>query len=160
MARDRLFFKGLAKVSPRTHVPIRSLVVLGIWSSVLALSGSYDELTDAAVFALTLFYAFVAGSVFIFRHRLPDTHRPYRTWGYPVVPIVYLAVTTWLLGRIAWDARSEMSATIGLFSGGHPVSALQESLKAPPLASLIFILLGLPVYLILSRQKGGRVNEE
>ena len=156
MARDRLFFKGLAKVSPRTHVPIRSLVVLGIWSSVLALSGSYDELTDAAVFALTLFYAFVAGSVFIFRHRLPDTHRPYRTWGYPVVPIVYLAVTTWLLGRIAWDARSEMSATIGLFSGGHPVSALQESLKAPPLASLIFILLGLPVYLILSRQKGGK----
>ena len=160
MARDRLFFKGLAKVSPRTHVPIRSLVVLGIWSSVLALSGSYDQLTDAAIFALTLFYAFVAGSVFIFRHRLPDTHRPYRTWGYPVVPIVYLAVTTWLLGRIAWDARSEMSATIGLFSGGHPVSALQESLKAPPLASLIFILLGLPVYLILSRQKGGRVNEE
>ena len=160
MARDRLFFKGLAKVSPRTHVPIRSLVVLGIWSSVLALSGSYDQLTDAAIFALTLFYAFVAGSVFIFRHRLPDTHRPYRTWGYPVVPIVYLAVTTWLLGRIAWDARSEMSATIGLFSGGHPVSALAESLKAPPLASLIFILLGLPVYLILSRQKGGRVNEE
>ena len=160
MARDRLFFKGLAKVSPRTHVPIRSLVVLGIWSSVLALSGSYDQLTDAAVFALTLFYAFVAGSVFIFRRRLPDTHRPYRTWGYPVVPVVYLAVTTWLLGRIVWDARPEMSATIGLLLGGHPVSALAESVKAPPLASLIFILLGLPVYLILSRQRGGRVNEE
>ena len=159
MARDRLFFKGLAKVSPRTHVPIRSLVVLGIWSSVLALSGSYDQLTDAAVFALTLFYAFVAGSVFIFRHRLPDTHRPYRTWGYPVVPVVYLAVTTWLLGRIVWDARPEMSATIGLLLEGHPVSALAESVKAPPLASLIFILLGLPVYLILSRQRGG-VNEE
>jgi len=159
MARDRLFFKGLAKVSPRTHVPIRSLVVLGIWSSVLALSGSYDQLTDAAVFALTLFYAFVAGSVFIFRRRLPDTHRPYRTWGYPVVPVVYLAVTTWLLGRIVWDARPEMSATIGLLLGGHPVSALAESVKAPPLASLIFILLGLPVYLILSRQRGG-VNEE
>ena len=154
MARDRLFFKGLAKVSPRTHVPIRSLVVLGIWSSVLALSGSYDQLTDAAVFALTLFYAFVAGSVFIFRRRLPDTHRPYRTWGYPVVPVVYLAVTTWLLGRIVWDARPEMSATIGLLLGGHPVSALAESVKAPPLASLIFILLGLPVYLILSRQRG------
>ena len=155
MARDRLFFKGLAKVSPRTHVPIRSLVVLGIWSSVLALSGSYDQLTDAAVFALTLFYAFVAGSVFIFRRRLPHTHRPYRTWGYPVVPVVYLAVTTWLLGRIVWDARPEMSATIGLLLEGHPVSALAESVKAPPLASLIFILLGLPVYLILSRQRGG-----
>jgi APA family basic amino acid/polyamine antiporter len=160
MARDRLFFKGLAKVSPRTHVPIRSLIALGIWSSLLALSGSYDQLTDAAVFALTLFYAFVAGSVFIFRRYMPDTHRPYRTWGYPVVPIVYLTVTTWLLGRIVWDARPAMSATIALFLAGHPISALAESLKAPPLASLIFILLGLPVYLILSRQKGGRVNEE
>src|SRR2546421_1647957 len=159
MARDRLFFKGLAKVSPRTHVPIRSLVVLGIWSSVLALSGSYDELTDAAIFALTLFYAFVAGSIFIFRRRLPDAHRPYRTWGYPFVPIVYLAVTTWLLGRIVWDARSEMSTTIGLFLSAHPISALAASLKAPPLASLIFILLGLPVYLILSRQKRN-VNEK
>ena len=159
MARDRLFFKGLSKVSPHTHVPIRSLVVLGIWSSVLALSGSYDQLTDAAVFALTLFYAFVAGSVFIFRRRMPDTHRPYRTWGYPVVPIVYLVVVAWLLGRIAWDARSAISATIGLFLAGHPILALAESIKAPPLASLIFILLGLPVYLILSRQKR-RVNEE
>src|SRR5213080_2315323 len=154
MARDRLFFQGLAKVSPHTHVPIRSLVALGIWSSVLTLSGSYDTLTDSAVFALTLFYAFVAGSVFIFRRRMPDAHRPYRTWGYPVVPVVYLAVTTWLLGRIVWDARTEMSATIGLLLGGHPVSALAESVKAPPLASLIFILLGLPVYLILSRQRG------
>ena len=153
MARDRLFFKGLSRISPRTHVPIRSLVVLGIWSSVLALSGSYDQLTDAAVFALTLFYAFVAGSIFIFRRRLPDVHRPYRTWGYPFVPIVYLAVTTFLLGRIVWDARPAMSATIGLFLAAHPISALAESLKAPPLASLIFILLGLPVYLILSRRQ-------
>jgi APA family basic amino acid/polyamine antiporter len=159
MARDRLFFKGLSKISPRTRVPIRSLVVLGIWSSVLALSGSYDQLTDAAVFALTLFYAFVAGSIFIFRRRLPDVHRPYRTWGYPVVPIVYLTVTACLLGRIVWDARSAMSTTIGLFLAGHPISALAESVKAPPLASLVFILLGLPVYLILSRQKR-RVNEE
>ncbi len=134
-------------------------MVLGVWSSVLALSGSYDQLTDAAVFALTLFYAFVAGSVFIFRRRMPDTHRPYRTWGYPFVPIVYLAVTTWLLGRIVWDARPAMSATIGLFVAGHPILALAESLKAPPLASLIFILLGLPVYLILSRQNRS-VNEK
>src|SRR5437763_42858 len=159
MARDRLFFQGLAKVSPNSHVPIRSLVALGIWSSVLTLSGSYDTLTDSAIFALTLFYAFVAGSVFIFRRRLPDTHRPYRTWGYPVVPIVYLVVVAWLLGRIVWDARPAMSATIGLFLAAHPISALAESIKAPPLASLIFILLGLPVYLILSRHKG-RVTEK
>jgi APA family basic amino acid/polyamine antiporter len=159
MARDRLFFRGLSKVSPRTRVPIRSLIVLGIWSSVLALSGSYDQLTDAAIFALTLFYAFVAAAVFVFRRRMPDTPRPYRTWGYPIVPIVYLVVTAWLLLRIVWDAGPAMSATVQLLVSGHPLAALAESLKAPPLASLLFLILGLPVYLVLSRQSGNK-NEE
>ena len=159
MARDRLFFRGLAKVSPRTRVPIRSLIVLGIWSSVLALSGSYDQLTDAAIFALTLFYAFVAAAVFVFRRRLPDAPRPYRTWGYPVVPIVYLVVTAWLLLRIVWDAGPAMSSTIRLFGSGHPLAALAESINAPPLASLLFLIIGLPVYFILSRQSG-KTHEE
>lgn len=128
MARDGLFFQGLAKVSPRTHVPIRSLVVLGIWSSVLALSGSYDTLTDSAIFALTLFYAFVAGSVFIFRRRLPDAPRPYRTWGYPVVPIIFLVVTSWLILTTIWNTPKQSAIGLGL------------------------ILIGLPVYLIWAKQ--------
>jgi APA family basic amino acid/polyamine antiporter len=158
MARDGLFFKGLSKISPRTHVPIRSLVVLGIWASVLALSGSYDQLTDAAIFALTLFYAFVAAAVFVFRRTMPAAPRPYRTWGYPVVPVIYLVVTAWLLARIVWDSRPAMSATFQLLLSGHPLAALTESIKAPPLASLVFIIIGLPVYLILSRQ-ARRTNE-
>src|SRR5204863_6595387 len=136
MARDRLFFKGLAKVSPRTHVPIRSLVVLGIWSSVLALSGSYDQLTDSAIFALTIFYAFVAGSVFIFRRRLPDAPRPYRTWGYPVVPAIFLIVTAWLILRTIWDNPKQSAIGLGL------------------------ILIGLPVYLIWSKRDRVRAADE
>jgi APA family basic amino acid/polyamine antiporter len=128
MARDRLFFAGLAKLSPRTHVPIRSLVVLGIWSGVLALSGSYDTLTDSAIFALTLFYAFVAGSVFIFRRRMPNAARPYRTWGYPVVPIVFLLVNAWLISTTIWNTPKQSAIGLGL------------------------ILIGLPVYLIWSKR--------
>src|SRR5262249_25162208 len=135
MARDRLFFKALSKLSPHTHVPIRSVVVLGIWSSVLALSGSYDTLTDSAIFALTLFYAFVAGSVFIFRRRLPDAARPYRTWGYPVVPVIFLAVTTWLILTTIWNTPKQSAIGLAL------------------------ILIGLPVYLIWSR-RDRRLNEE
>jgi len=135
MARDRLFFEGLSKVSPRTHVPIRSLVVLGIWSGVLTLSGSYDTLTDSAIFALTLFYAFVAGSVFIFRRRLPDAPRPYRTWGYPVVPILFLVVTAWLILTTIWNTPKQSAIGLGL------------------------ILVGLPVYLIWSR-RDRRMNEK
>ena len=121
MARDRLFFQGLAKVSPHTHVPIRSLVALGIWSGVLALSGSYDTLTDSAIFALTLFYAFVAGSVFIFRRRLPDAPRPYRTWGYPVVPIVFLVVTAWLILTTIWNTPKQSAIGLGLMVIGLPI---------------------------------------
>src|SRR6266852_2180002 len=128
MARDGLFFKSLAKISPRTRVPIRSLIALGIWSSVLALSGSYDTLTDSAIFALTLFYAFVAGSVFVFRRRLPDAPRPYRTWGYPVVPIAFLLVTAWLILRTIWDQPKQSAIGLGL------------------------ILIGLPVYLIWAKR--------
>ena len=136
MARDRLFFEGLAKVSPRTRVPIRSLVVLGIWSGVLALSGSYDTLTDSAIFALTLFYAFVAASVFIFRRRMPDTPRPYRTWGYPVVPIVFLVVTAWLILTTIWNTPKQSAIGLGL------------------------ILIGLPVYLIWSKRDRVRAADE
>src|SRR6266545_6317546 len=121
MARDRLFFQGLAKVSPRTHVPIRSLVVLGVWSCVIALSGSYDQLTDSAIFALTLFYAFVAGSVFIFRRRMPNAPRPYRTWGYPIVPIVFIVVDAWLIFRTIWDNPKQSAIGLGLILIGLPV---------------------------------------
>jgi len=121
MARDRLFFQGLGKLSPRTHVPVRPLIVQGIWAAVLVLAGSYDVLTDVAVFALTMFYALVAGSVFIFRRRMPDAPRPYRTIGYPVVPILFLIVTTWLILTTIWNAPFQSSIGLALILLGVPV---------------------------------------
>jgi APA family basic amino acid/polyamine antiporter len=128
LARDGLFFKSLAHVSPRTHVPVRSLIVLAFWASVLALSGSFDTLTDYAIFALTLFYALVAASVFIFRKRLPDAERTYRVWGYPFVPIIFLIVSTWLI--VQTISSNPRQSGIGL----------------------ALILLGLPVYWLLARR--------
>jgi basic amino acid/polyamine antiporter, APA family len=121
MARDRLFFSGLARLSPRTHVPVRSLIVLAVWSSVLALSGSYDVLTDYAIFALTMFYAVTAGAVFVFRRRLPDVERPYRTWGYPVVPVLFIAVSTWLILTTIWNTPTQSGAGLLLIVIGLPV---------------------------------------
>ncbi len=65
----------MTEETPRTHVPVRSLIVLAFWSCVVALSGSFDTLTDYAIFALTLFYLLVAASVFIFRKHQPDAER-------------------------------------------------------------------------------------
>src|ERR1041384_6089221 len=97
LAKDGLIVKSLAQVSPRTHVPIRALIVQCFWACVVALSGEYDTLTDYAIFALTLFYALVAASIFIFRRRLPEAERTYRGWGFPFVPILFVVVWGGLL---------------------------------------------------------------
>jgi APA family basic amino acid/polyamine antiporter len=93
MAREGLFFKGLARLSARSSVPVRALLAQGTWASLLAISGTYDKLTDSVIFASWLFYGLVAGSVFVFRRTRPDAPRPFRTPGYPLVPIVFLLAT-------------------------------------------------------------------
>src|SRR5690349_6424441 len=129
LAKDGLIVKSLAKVSPRTHVPIRALVVQCVWACVVALSGSYDNITDYAIFALTLFYALVAASVFVFRRRLPDAERTYRVWGYPFVPVIFVIVCVWLIVQTIYNTPHQTG--IGLF----------------------LILLGVPVYYILDRRR-------
>jgi basic amino acid/polyamine antiporter, APA family len=121
MARDRLFFKSLSRISPRTHVPVRALVVQGFWSGVLALSGSYDQLTDYAIFALWIFYGLATASVFVFRRRLPHAERPYKTWGYPVVPVLFLLVTAWLIVNTLMTAPKQSFIGLGLIALGLPV---------------------------------------
>ena len=112
-------------------MPIRALLFQGSLAclTVLTFSAAYDTITDYAVFALTLFYVLVTGSVFIFRRRLPDAERSYRTWGYPIVPIVFLLVSGWLIFQTIHD--SPRKSAIGLF----------------------LILLGLPVYYLLDRRR-------
>lgn len=121
MSRDRLFFQSLARLSPKTRVPVRALVAQGVWSGVLALSGSYDALTDYAVFALWIFYGLTTGAVFIFRRTMPDAERPYRTPGYPFIPIIFLLVTAWLLITTLWTAPLQAFTGLGLMLLGLPV---------------------------------------
>jgi basic amino acid/polyamine antiporter, APA family len=97
MARDGLFFRGLAALSPRTHVPVRAILAQATWASLLALSGTYDTLTDAVIFASFLFYGLAAGSVFVLRRRFPNAVRPYRAFGYPWAPALFVLVTVFLL---------------------------------------------------------------
>jgi APA family basic amino acid/polyamine antiporter len=128
MAGDGLFFHSLAKLGARSCVPVNALIVQGAWSCVLAVSGSFDTLTDYVIFAAWIFYALNTASVFILRRRLPDTQRPYKTPGYPVVPLVFL-------GAAGWLTINTLIAT--------PVQAL---------AGLGIIALGLPVYWYWSRR--------
>jgi APA family basic amino acid/polyamine antiporter len=93
MARDGLFFRSVGKVN-RHHVPAVALWVQAIWASVLVFSGTYNELLDYVIFAALLFYALTVGGLFVLRSRRPDAPRPYRAFGYPALPGLYVALCT------------------------------------------------------------------
>jgi APA family basic amino acid/polyamine antiporter len=87
---------------------------------VLVLSGTFDELTDYAIFAILIFVALTTASVFVFRRRRPDLERPYRTWGYPVVPALFLLVAVWLIANTLMTAPRQAFAGLGLMTLGVP----------------------------------------
>jgi APA family basic amino acid/polyamine antiporter len=120
MARDGLFFRALARLSPRSNVPIRAILAQAAWASVLALSGSYDALTDSVIFASWLFYGLVTASLFVFRRTMPDAPRPYRALGYPVVPMIFLLVTAALLINTFVAAPHEALRGVALLAAGLP----------------------------------------
>ena len=121
MARDGIFFQSLARVSKTTHVPVTALIVQGVWAGILALSGSFDQLTDLAIFAFWLFYGMVTASVFVFRWREPDAPRPYRTWGYPVVPALFVLVTIVLIFFSFKNAPLRSVIGLAIIAAGLPV---------------------------------------
>ena len=120
MARDGLFFRSLARLSPRSNVPARAILAQAAWASVLALSGSYDTLTDCVIFASWLFYGLVTASLFVFRKKMPDAPRPYRALGYPVIPLIFLTATAALLINTFVAAPREALQGVGLLAAGLP----------------------------------------
>src|SRR4029079_8366198 len=121
MARDGVFFQSLARVSKGTRVPIIALVVQAVWAGVLALSGTFDQLTDLAIFAFWLFYGMVTAAVFVFRKREPDAPRPYKTWGYPVVPGLFVLVTIYLIIFTIKNALLQSLIGLAIIAAGLPV---------------------------------------
>jgi basic amino acid/polyamine antiporter, APA family len=90
MARDGLFFKKVGEVSPRSHTPVFSLIVQAVWACLLVLSGTYNNLLDYVIFAALLFYVLTVTGLFILRKKRPEMERPYKAFGYPVLPAVYV----------------------------------------------------------------------
>src|SRR5258708_27616531 len=134
MARDGLFFRGLAKLSPRSKVPVRAILAQAAWGSVLALSGSYDALTDSVVFVAWAFYGLSIASLFIFRRIMPDATRPYRALGYPVVPMIFLLVTVALLVNTFVAAPRQALQGVAVFVAGPPfyLWGAAHAAPAPP----------------------------
>jgi basic amino acid/polyamine antiporter, APA family len=90
MARDGLFFRRLAELSPSTGAPVNAILAQASFATVLAVGGTFDTLSDTAMFGAWLAYGVAASTVFVFRRTAPDAPRPYRCIGYPVVPAIFV----------------------------------------------------------------------
>jgi APA family basic amino acid/polyamine antiporter len=102
MASDGLFFKRVARISPRKHTPMFSLIIQAIWVSVLVLSGTYSNLLDYVIFAALLFYVLTVCGLFVLRKKRPDLDRPYKTVGYPVLPALYVLMASLVMLDLLW----------------------------------------------------------
>ena len=130
MARDGYFFRQLAEVHPRFHTPSVAIVVQAILAIVLLLfGGNFRQFFSLAIFAEWLFYMIAASTVFVFRKRDPNADRPYRVWGYPVVPALFVATSAVLL--------------CFTFAGNMPNS----------IYGTVAILAGIPIFYIFKKQK-------
>ena len=120
MAKDGLMFRTFEKVSVNS-VPVNGVLFQGFWAAILALSGSFDTLTDYVIFGSWIFYALITSSIFIFRRKYPDAERPYKAWGYPVIPVIFLLVAGWLLINTMMTAPKQSFIGIALIVLGLPV---------------------------------------
>ncbi|MBV9507250.1 MAG: amino acid permease [Acidobacteriia bacterium] len=127
MAKDGLFFRRAATLDPMRHTPRFALVVQCVWTIILIVSGSYNDLLDYVIFAALLFYILTISALFVLRRTRPDLERPYRAFGYPLLPAAYIA------------AAAVIEVLLLLYKPSNTWPGL------------IIVLLGLPVYLFWRR---------
>lgn len=119
-ASDGLFFRRFARIHPRYGTPAFAILAQAGWSAVLLLTGSYETLIDYALFGIWVFYALMVAAVIVLRRTRPDVPRPYRMWGYPATPLVFLAITLWFLGNMLVTRPGPAFAGLGLTLTGIP----------------------------------------
>ena len=136
MAKDDLFFKKASDLNTR-GVPAFALVAQCIWASLLCISGKYSDLLKYVTFATLLFYVLTIGGIFILRKKMPSAERPYRAFGYPIVPALYIIIASMIC--------------LNLLIFETPISLFGISLK-PSWVGLGIVLLGIPVFYIFNKK--------
>ena len=139
MARQKNFFAWVGQVHPRFQTPANALAFHTVWTSILVMSGSFDSLTDMLVFVSWLFYGLSAVGVFILRKKMPDAERPYKVWGYPFIPALFVLFTGFFLVATVYNDLSNY--VLG-------ISPIINSLFG-----LLLTSLGVPLYFYFKRKK-------
>jgi APA family basic amino acid/polyamine antiporter len=142
MARRQAAPAFLGAAHPRFHTPAASLIVQGVWSALLLLSGTFDTLTDTLIFVSWVYYAAGAYGIFILRRNAPSTPRPYRVPGYPVVPWIFILFAVLYLGFTIYN---DFAAYRSAVASGKP-AVLNTMLGT------ILVLIGTPLYFLYKRR--------
>lgn len=121
MAKDKLFFRRVASVHPRFQTPAFAIVIQCIWSCLLTLSGTFEQLITFVMVVSIMFWVAATASVFTLRKKYPDLPRPYKTWGYPVVPIIFIMTSSGILVNTMIERPVESLAGLGITMIGMPV---------------------------------------
>ncbi|HXW77031.1 MAG TPA: amino acid permease [Candidatus Eremiobacteraceae bacterium] len=121
MAGDRLLPEPLAQVNPQTRTPVTSIIVLAVWACIVALSGTFDQITTLIIFVDVLLDFFGAASIFILRRTMVGAERPFRTPLYPLVPIAYVATLGWLVFNTIATSPAEAFGGLAIIVVGLPV---------------------------------------
>ncbi len=124
MARDGLFFEAAARVHPRWRTPVTAILAQSVWSGVLVLAGTFDQLLLYTGFAVVLFSGAAVTALFVLRWRLPSAERPFRAWGYPVAPLFFVAASLAMLVNQIWREPAASGAGLVVIAAGLPVYAV------------------------------------
>jgi len=120
MAQNGLFFKKAGELNEH-GVPANGLILQGLWAALLTLSGTYGNLLDYVIFAALLFYVLTVAGIFVLRRKRPDAARPYKAWGYPVMPALYIILATLIMIDLLIYKPAYTWPGLGLVLTGVPV---------------------------------------
>jgi len=131
MARDGMFFKRIAECHPKFLTPHVSIVAITVWAILLTLTGTFNQLFTYVIFGEWIFFGMTVASVIVLRKKRPDLERPYKTWGYPVTPIIFVLAAVYVA----------ISALIGQFRNA--------------MGGLLIIIIGIPAYFFWRTDRRG-----
>src|SRR2546426_11283423 len=131
MAEDGVFPKAITRVDPRTGAPTGAIVLAGCLGALFVLVRQFTELADQFIIGIWPFYALAVAAVFVLRRRRPDLERSYRTWGYPLVPALFLLGALFILGNYLVSKPLLFWLDVGVILLGIPAYVLWRRLAAP-----------------------------
>jgi APA family basic amino acid/polyamine antiporter len=121
MARDGLFFRRAALVHPRYRTPATAIIAQSVWSALLVLTGSFNQLIAYTGFAVVLFSGIAGVALFVLRHRQPDEPREVRAWGYPLMPALFVMASALIVANAVWRSPGTSAAGLAIILAGLPL---------------------------------------